>query len=258
MYRRTQFYITADAPTVPIEHSRLCDGHAKLALSKFYRDRDATCGTCGQDFILEALAQKEILESNGVPVKALDGRGAFCPSCLPRRRRINALKRLRARLLQEMSIFALSAEHNVLASLEARCTLLEHFGEGNAQSGLHILKEASHSFPELKLSTLRTRLLAFVVGKTTPTAPSALELRSLQREEQVLRAAAKDGLERETLYICDLEAPVSCPHCHFTTAHPLCVFDNALVCNQCDGPFDFDKPKLSAAQSLDADGCAPS
>ena len=78
MYRRTIFYPDKPGPRVPIDHARVCDGFAQLAFSKFYRDRDATCGVCGQDFVLGALAQKEILEGNGVPVKFLDRGGAFC------------------------------------------------------------------------------------------------------------------------------------------------------------------------------------
>ena len=64
MYRRTIFYSDTPGPRVPIDHKSVCDGIAQFAFSRFYPDRDATCGVCARDFILNALAQKEIVERN--------------------------------------------------------------------------------------------------------------------------------------------------------------------------------------------------
>ena len=64
MYRRSIFYSDTPGPRVPIDHKSVCDGIAQFGFSRFYRDRDATCGVCARDFILNALAQKEIVERN--------------------------------------------------------------------------------------------------------------------------------------------------------------------------------------------------
>jgi hypothetical protein len=234
--RRTRFYLGSEHPPVPIDHSKLCDGFAQLAFSKFYRDRDATCGVCRADFLLDARAQKEILERNGVPLKMLDRGAAFCPSCLPRRRRLNELNRWRRRLLEEMSLSD-GNEQNPVPALNARCTLLENFGEGDALKGLQILNEAARDRPESpELAALRSRLRLLLHAKEAPSA--AVELERLRNEEHEIRSKARYPAERDTLHPCDLEAPVRCPHCALETRNPLSVYDNAMVCPRCDGHFD--------------------
>jgi hypothetical protein len=203
MYRQTVFYPDTPGPRVPIDHTKVCDGFAQLASSKFYRDRDATCGICGRDFILGALAQKEILEQNGVPVKFLDRGAAFCGTCLPIRRRIKALERWRASLLREMSIPA-DTEQQLRAALEARCALLENFGEGDPQLGLRALDHAARRLPEASFGDLRVRLLLLHRNRASGVEHRAAnELAALREQERGLRATAQRGPERETVYPCD-------------------------------------------------------
>ena len=126
-------------------------------------------------------------------------------------------------------------------SLEARCRLLEAFGEGDAQSGLRVINDAARSLPEASLDDLRTRLLSSLRPSSAVTHPAASELVALREHERGLRAAAQRGQERDTLYPCDLDAPTTCPHCSLETQHPLCILDNAMVCPRCDGRFDLPK-----------------
>lgn len=238
MYRRTAFHPEAQNPAVPIDHAKVCDGFSKLGFTKFYRSRDATCGVCGQDFILGALAQKEILERNGVPLKFLDRGGAFCSSCLTRRRRIKTLRRWRAELVRQISAPTRTAEE-LRAVLEARCTLLENFGEGDARKGILAVRDALKRFPEASLGDLHARLQSFASNRSSTVKPAAAsELATLDEQEASLRAVARPGLDRDTCYPCDLDKAATCPHCGVETCHPLCVLDNAMICPRCDGRFE--------------------
>lgn len=237
MQRRTMFYESPEDTPLPIDHSRLIDGFGYLTLTKFYRDRDVPCRICGDRFVLSASAQKELLEQNSIPVRSLDTGAALCAWCLPRRRRIKALRRWRSTLLEQMSLVASTAVQ-LRAALEARANLLESFGEGKARSGLRLINEASRRFPEASFSDLRARLIPFASNKRQAMQPAAKELADLCREEQELRLAVGIRSDPETLYPCDLDTPVTCGHCGLTTNHPLCVLGKALICPRCDGWLD--------------------
>jgi hypothetical protein len=219
--RRTVFFAPSTPGLIAVDHAKVCDGFAELACTKFYRDREATCGICGADFRLSAQAQKDILEGNGVPLKMLDRGAAFCGPCLDRRRRINSLNRWRSELVKSCNAADRTAGSLVRAA-SARADLFESFGEGDLPKGLRFLSEGLQRSPQSsELATVRARLVALNKRpRSSSIFPAREELQRLRDEERIAQRAASHGGERDTIYPCDSNQPVRCPKCRAPSKRP--------------------------------------